>query len=349
MAIEYLPESVQTLYSELLDQTIQTEAEAVANRLPAPGSFVSKEVRGSTYWYLQRLEGQRKRQYFLGPDSPELQRWMAQKKSLAETMQPDAERRAELVSMLRAGGAARLPAAVGRVLRLLTEIGVFRLGGVLVGTQAFVAYGNMLGVRFQGSNLRTQDLDIAQDRGIAVALDPLAVPAALEEALREADSRFFAVPALDPRSPSTAFKVRGRDLRVDLLTPARGVETRPVALPYLKAAAQPLPHLGYLIDRPEQAVLCEASGLLVKVPQPARFVWHKLWASTQRPATDAAKSAKDRRQALELAEVLHADRPRDLEASWEALPGSLRSRIPTSLERLEEPTAQHLLGIARGP
>jgi hypothetical protein len=37
--------------------------------------------------------------------------------------------------------------------------------------------------------------------------------------LRASDSRFVAVPELDPRNPSTSFKVRGRGLRLDLLTP----------------------------------------------------------------------------------------------------------------------------------
>lgn len=347
MTITRLSGTVQTLYSELLDQIIQAEAESVARRVPAPGSFVSKQIRGGVYWYLQRLEGQRKRQYFLGPDSPELYRWMEQKRALANEMKPDADQRSGLVSMLRAGGIPRLPAPVSRILRLLHEIGVFRLGGVLVGTQAFLAYENMLGVLFPGRSRRTQDLDIAQERGIAVALDPEALPAALKEALREADTQFFAVPALDPKSPSTAFKVRGRDLRVDLLTPARGRETLPVQIPYLQAAAQPLPHLGYLIEQPEQAVVCEQSGLLVNVPQPARFVWHKLWTSVQRPATESTKAAKDRRQALELTEVLLEDRPGDLEAAWLRVPRALPIKISKALSTLSGPAAERLEAIVR--
>jgi hypothetical protein len=57
VAFQRLPESVQTLYAELLDQVIQAEAAALA----APqGSFVSKTIKGKTYWYLQRMEGNRK-------------------------------------------------------------------------------------------------------------------------------------------------------------------------------------------------------------------------------------------------------------------------------------------------
>ncbi len=77
MAFDRLPESHLTLYSELLDQMIPAESEAVAEgRLT--GSLTSKKIKGHTYWYLQRSEGSKLRQIYLGPDSPELQRWMDQ-------------------------------------------------------------------------------------------------------------------------------------------------------------------------------------------------------------------------------------------------------------------------------
>src|SRR5437868_13419772 len=63
----YLPQSVQTLYAELLDQVRAADAERVAG-----GSFVSKEIHGRRYWYLQRSEGAKKRQIYLGPESAAL-------------------------------------------------------------------------------------------------------------------------------------------------------------------------------------------------------------------------------------------------------------------------------------
>ncbi|HSU81106.1 MAG TPA: hypothetical protein VLR69_01750, partial [Thermoanaerobaculia bacterium] len=75
VAFQRLPESVQTLYAELLDQVIQAEAEAAALAAPQ-GSFVSKSVKGKTYWYLQRVEGNRKRQQYLGRESPSLLAWI---------------------------------------------------------------------------------------------------------------------------------------------------------------------------------------------------------------------------------------------------------------------------------
>jgi hypothetical protein len=336
MPAERLPETLQTLYAELLDQALHAEAEAAAARLPPPGAFVSKEVRGGTYWYLQRSEGARKRQVYLGADSPALRTWMQEVRERRTERGPDEERRGEIVAMLAAGGAFREPAAVGKVLEILAASGVFRLGGVLVGTQAFSAYGNMLGVRFASRSLRTEDVDLAQERDIAVALDRSAAPFDLEAALRRAEPPFLVVPPFDPRSTSTSFKVRGRDLRVDLLTPQRRGEERPVALPLLGAAAQPLPFLGYLLVEPQPAIVLQGSGVLVQVPSPARFAFHKLWLAFQRPAAQQAKAAKDRRQAEQILELLAIDRPYDLAPAWAAIDDRRRRVVRPAVERLEQ-------------
>lgn len=335
MASERIPESLQTLYAELLDQVLQADAEAAAAGLPPAGSFVSKQVRGGTYWYLQRSEGARKRQIYLGRDSPTLRRWMEDVRERRRGREPDDERRAEIVTMLSAGGGYRERATVGRLLRILSATGIFRLGAVLVGTQAFTAYGNMLGVRFDARSVRTEDVDIAQEPDVAIAIDPNAVPIDVAAALREADPSFLAVPSFDRASPSTSFKVRGRDLRVDLLTPQRRREERPVELPLLGAAAQPLPFLGYLLAEPQAAVVLEGSGVLVNVPQPARFALHKLWLATERPAAQQAKAAKDVRQAAQLLEVLAADRPHDLGVAWSAVEARRRRAVRAAVERLE--------------
>ena len=66
----------------------------------------------------------------------------------------------------------------------------------------------------------TQDIDIAAETSICVALRAAGsdVPAILEGL----EMGFLPVPHLDPRKPSTSYKVRGKGLRVDLLTPLRG-------------------------------------------------------------------------------------------------------------------------------
>jgi hypothetical protein len=71
------------------------------------------------------------------------------------------------------------------------------------------------------------------------------------------DPSFFAVPGIDSRELSTSFKVRGRDLRVDFLTPAVGsrATSKPIYLPHLRVAAQPLQGLDYVIQRSVDAAV----------------------------------------------------------------------------------------------
>jgi len=131
------------------------------------------------------------------------------------------------------------------------------------------------------------------------------------------------MPGLDPRQASTSFKVRGRDLSVDFLTPdrSRGRNTEPVALPHLGIAAQPLYGLDYLIGEAVDAAIIGGSGIRVNVPTPGRFAFHKLWVAATRPSSETAKSRKDIRQAVQILDVLAADRPHDITSAYKVLLG----------------------------
>lgn len=341
MAYIRLGESVQTLYAELLDQLRVADAEIAVRG--ASGTFVSKTIRGRTYWYVQRSEGAAKRQVYVGAESPELLARIDDAATHRASTASDEQRRREIVSMLGAGGMFRESAAIGIVLRVLADASVFRAGGVLVGTQAFTAIANMLGVAFEKATLRTADVDVAHDISIPLGLQEPATD--LLNRLRAHDPGFFAVPGLDSREPSTSFKARGRDLRVDFLTPATGSRTKPVYLPHLGVAAQPLPGLDYVIDQSVDAIVVAGSGIRVNVPTPARFAFHKLWLAGVRSVSEAAKSKKDVRQAEQVLDVLVDDRPGDVTAAWEGLmprrsmlrgvKTSLRKLAPDLLERLD--------------
>ncbi len=67
--ITRLPESHLTLHAELLDQMIPASAASVMDGAMS-GSFTSKKPKGNVYWYLQRSEGAKVRQIYLGPGSP---------------------------------------------------------------------------------------------------------------------------------------------------------------------------------------------------------------------------------------------------------------------------------------
>ena len=136
MKYKHLPESQLTLYAEILDQSIQSAAGEAADGA-LKGSFISKEIKGNTYRYLQRSHGEKKHQIYLGPDSPQLAHWI--KKAKGKTADIETVRRnlVRLSKMLVSGGATGEPASILRALRLLSDSRVFQLGGVLVGLSRF--------------------------------------------------------------------------------------------------------------------------------------------------------------------------------------------------------------------
>lgn len=332
---ERLSESTLTLYAELLDQCLAAAGES------ATGSYVSKTINGTTYWYHQQSLGTgRKQQAYLGRETPELLETISRRREARS----DEKRRRELVDMLVAGGMVREQAAIGHVLRTLADAGVFRSGGTLVGTLAFGCYANMLGVRFEQQSLRTADIDIAHDPTVALAV--AREPALdLPDRLRAIEPRFFAVPGLDPREPSTSMKVRGRDLRIAFVTTTgRRRSLQPVAIPHLGIAAAPLRGIDYLIGETTRAVVLADGGVRVNVPTPGRFALHKLWLARERNVAEQAKARKDLRQAEQLLEVLASDRPDELTRAWTGLDthrsmlrvvaNTLRERFPSTASLL---------------
>lgn len=350
MEKERLPETVKILLAELFERLLATSA----SPLPSSFSFVSKKIGPQTYWYRQRSEGATKRQTYLGPESPALLAAIAAAKEQKSEALEDRQQLSQLVAMVSRGAFAE-SAAMLKVLGLLAEARVFQLGGVLIGTPAFAAYGNLLGFRFADASLRTQDVDIAQDPAIAVALVGDAEPADVGQTLKEAVPPFLPIPALDSRKASTSFSVRGKEMRVDFLTPLRGrLSEDPVYLPLFQVAAQPLRLLDYLVENPVQAAIFDRrQAVLVQLPDPARFAWHKLWTAQVRAVGFQNKVRKDLAQARQILEVLLEDRPDDLAIAWRALAEHPKAvaKVRKSLGQMPDllPRLEAALGEKLGP
>ena len=228
---------------------------------------------------------------------------------------------------------------MGRVLKALADSGVFHLDGVLLGTQAFIILGNLLGFHWEKAALRTQDIDLGSQTNMSVALPD--VQADVPKALEGLRMGFLPVPSLNPRDPATSFKVRGHPLRVDLLTPEKKPgQGRPVYIRRFQTAAQPLRFLDYLLSNPVKGAVVDGGGILVNVPQPARFALHKLIISGERAVTAHSKVQKDLFQAAQLLAVLIEERPGDIQLAWEALkqqgPGWVK-RIRKALSSTSNP------------
>lgn len=308
--------TTQTAYAELLEQLLTLEAQRSIGH--APGVFVTKAIKGRPYYYFQySMPGGITRQAYIGPKSDALDAVVARFQSERDALREDRERIEELTAILRAGGAAAPDAASARVLAGLADAGIFKLGGVLVGTHAFLALGNLLGVRWEGASARTEDVDIAVERVLEVA-----VPAAeldIPRAIETLEMGFLPVPAFSPRDPSTSFKVRGRGLRVDLVTPGdRARLERPVYVRRLNAAAAPVRYLELILEETQPAAIVSGGGVLVTIPHPARFTVLKLLDAQDRSSAFQAKTDKDVAQAVQLIEALETQRPGDLRVAWRA-------------------------------
>jgi len=305
-----LAPAAQTAYAQLLDAaTAAAHHRSVAD---LKGSFAAKTVKGRVYWYYQYTEPSGKlRQVFVGPDNEAVRKLREQKDlpGAAAQLGPLARAAAAL-------GCAQVVPVQARVLLRLAEYGFFRAGGVLVGTHAFLAFGNMLGVRW-GSAERTQDVDFAHaGKSVSIAL-PADVAIDTDRAIDSLGMGFLPIQAgagatyLNPRDPQ---------LRLDFLTPRHRGGDKPFRHPKLGVNLQPLPFMEYsLVDVQQAALFSGEAVVLANVPAPARYALHKLIVVGERKGAYAAKSTKDLDQAGMLLARLQEFRRGEVEEAWRDL------------------------------
>lgn len=340
-----LPESTTVLYSELFQQVKSSEALRSIGHLK--GTFVKKKIKNKNYWYLQYHEAGKQRQVYLGLESKELLSIFKAYEKGKLNYEEDASYRKKLSAMLVKGGLLTPDAASAKSLQLLSESGIFKLGAVLVGTHAFQVYASLFGVQWNYP-YQTQDIDLAQEKNLSIALSDENTNSDLPGALERAKMGFFPIPRLNPKHPSTSFKIQGKQLHVDILTPMIGKElTAPVHLPALKVSAQALRFLDYLIEDPIEAVIPYDAGILVNVPQSARFAFHKLLISTKRDSSFHAKSKKDVAQAGLLFEILLEQRAGEVLLAWEDLKGRGKKWVDPILKVISQQKAAWAKGLTK--
>lgn len=311
---------LQTLYADVLQQLV--------DRRVAAGSVYVQRASGGTFLYVRRTVGRLRLDRYLGPaDDP-----AAQELAMAiRAEQALARGRRSLISALKRAGLPAPGRDLARVLDVMSDAGLFE-SGVLVGTAAYQCYGPLLGVRLPASSLMTQDADFATPDLKIAARDS---PASLLEILRRADPSFAAIPGQRKGAPPSAFR-SGAGFRVDVLTPVlRRSDTIPMRLTGLGAGAAPLQYLAWLLSDPVPALVLAGAGVLVQVPQPARYAVHKLILAQRRPPQERVKRAKDLVQAKHLIVAM-----RDIDKVQ--LTAALRSARAKGREGWSEPIARSL-------
>ena len=304
-----LPLSTQTAYAQLLDAALGAEHFRGISDLQ--GSFNAKTVKGRKYWYFQYTEPSGKlHQVYVGPDGEPLHKLMAKKDipGASAALGPLAR------SAMALGCVAVLPRHY-RVIRRLADYGFFSAGGVLIGTHAFLAFGNMLGVRWSGQD-RTQDIDFAHAGKKLSLILPNNVEVNTDEAITSLDMGFLPISGLSGKTGGTYLIPSEPDFRLDFLTPLHRGGDAPYTHPQLHIMLQPLPFMEFSLENVEQAVLfCAEGAVLINVPGPQRYALHKLVVYGERTGTFRVKSAKGLAQAACLLSFLWDHRRETLEES----------------------------------
>ncbi|MFV0643604.1 MAG: GSU2403 family nucleotidyltransferase fold protein [Sphingomonadaceae bacterium] len=298
------------------------------------GKPILKRRGDKAYWYAARRIGREMRFFYLGEDSDETRARIDRIEELRATAKDRQSERARLVRLLRAEGMTPTDRATGSILSAMAEVGTFRLGGTIVGTNAFRLYEGELGIRLPlGGMANTGDIDIAQFGKLSVALEDQVEPGLAQtfSALK-----FDPLPGLDPRK-TWRWAQGGSGQLVEFLTPAFGEETIR-DLPALGVSAQGLNYLNFLIAEPIHAAAIYRSGVLVQVPRPESYAIHKLIvADRRRDGAGSLKASKDREQAAFLIEAMAEDRPDDLSRAYAAameVGPRWREHIGNSLKRM---------------
>lgn len=300
------------------------------------GTPVPTRVKGRVFWYDKYRVGNTMAQRYIGPDGAALRARLKRAAALKEEGRARQAEKTRLVRILRAEGFASTDQKTGSLLNAFARVGVFRLGGTLIGTLAFRHYEGELGLKLGFDDLaRTGEIDVGSFERLSFAVGDR-----VEDDMTDvfADLKFQAVPSTDPHR-IWRWSQSGGEMLVEFLMPAmeeEGVRD----LPALGVSAMALRHLDYVLADPTPAVVLYRSGVLVQVPRPERFAVHKLIVAERRASgPDALKALKDRAQAGMLIEALLELRPDELREALDEARGrgpGWAGRITASLEKMGE-------------
>lgn len=310
MYFDELPTTTTASYASLSSAAL---AQTVRDIASLPGSFSCKKVKGKAYWYYQLADligGQS--QIFLGPDGPELAELIAQHKDAAA----QGPHLRQLARLAIAAGCPYLAPSHAKIITRLADAGFFKAGGILIGTHVYMAYQNLLGVRWH-SGAQTQDLDFAHPgRNVSLAL-PTNVTMDTKGAIESLKMGFVPLKSL-----TTYIKSDEADLQIDFVTTRHRAGDTPLRIEALNIEMQPLKFMEFAMESPIQVVLLGTMGpIIVNAPPPEKYAVHKLLVHGERPQAMRAKAGKDLEQAATLIAYL-GEHDRDaLREAWQDLIG----------------------------
>jgi hypothetical protein len=310
------PLHIRTAYADLLDRLLDLQASHTMASLTS-WSLVVKRVKAKEYVYAQgRGADGVNRQIYIAPYDDSGRALIKRFRKARGDAAGERSAIETTAKALRAAGMLRLDAVEWRVVNALAEDGIFRAGGVLVGTIAYRCIVNLLGVKLLSASAVTTDVDIAGKTVPVAVISEIACP---QTALERLEMGFSPMLEADPALYGSRFKAREGEFKVEFLTPLTGrnpavgqrTEIRQLGVP-----AIPLRFLDYLIEEPLPAVALGRRPVLVRVPQPARYAVHKLIVSQERSRAFVLKGQKDLEQSFDLQKVLEKVDPETLSEAF---------------------------------
>jgi hypothetical protein len=322
--------SAQNAYADVFSAALAAHVSSSVAGLN--GSFGKKTVQGREYWYFQfRDIGGAVKQIYVGPESESLSALIRDHKG----HEPKPLQRLATAA-IALGCESMLPKHF-RVIRRLAEYGFFKRGGILVGTHAFMAMGNMLGIA-PAERMQTQDVDFAHaGKNISVAL-PANIKVKTASAIESLQMGLLPISSLDGTLGGTYINPKDPAFRLDFLTSKNSKSDAPVFINGLQVAFQPLRFMEFsMIDTTQAALLSRDGCVIVNIPRPDRFAIHKLIVAAERDVSSTIKADKDVRQANVLLQYYLDHRPEDLTETYRDVltrgPG-WRKRLEGGLARL---------------
>ena len=288
--------SAQTAYAGL-DEAARS-ADLTRSIASLPGGFAKKTVAGRVYWYYQVKTGDGSlSQSYVGPDDDSTRALIARHGDPAGKLSHQ-----HLVRLNKAAielGCADIPLKHARVIQRFADNGMFSAGGILVGTHAFLAYQNLLGLRWE-AGAATLDLDFAHaGRNVSLALPEnlrMDTPAVIDSL----EMGFI------PNNSRTSYKKADEpDFDIDFLTSRGRTGDMPVLIPRFNLKLQPLRFMELSLQDPMRCTLLSRSGpVVVNLPRPERYALHKLLVFGERVQAQRVKAMKDLAQSAALVDYL---------------------------------------------
>lgn len=304
-----------------LDQAYQVWMDALRTLNDMPYNLRIKEVSGREYLY--EITDRRGNMKSMGPldegKQAEFDQYKTEKAELKERLAGSKETLKEQANLYRALRLPMLPTEAGKILREADRLRLLGDQVMVVGTNALIAYALEANGFIRDAPDTTIDFDLALT-GIDIDEDR----ATLWKVLKEADATY----SVNTERPFQARNAKAYEVEI-LSAPSRMAGQASTDRP----RPEPLPEQEWLLKgRPVDRVVGVRDGGAARmvVPDPRWFALQKLWMA-EKPARDAQKQPKDRKQGRALLDAIwltmrhyplndafYAELPRDLKLHYEA-------------------------------